>query len=239
MRQRLGLFVMILLVLGGSCGVASAEEPWPDTLAAELFEKLEATEQDCPDAVASTLRRDQTALCAVLDLDLKKFKKRLRQALKQLEDFDVRSSGPWSKASKNWSKRFYLADGIPTWVAFDETVGGLMVVRGWLPGSCPGSDEAVASYSDFDKPPALIRSTHVYPKWPAGGPKHPAEVVLKVQIDTDGVPEVLCALHADPEGQGFEELATAAVQQWRYEPAEQSGTPVPATSTVIVTWNIH
>ena len=55
----------------------------------------------------------------------------------------------------------------------------------------------------------------------------------------DGVPEVLCLVHADPEGQGFEDTAAAAVQQWRYEPAQRDGEAVPSTLTIFVTWNIR
>lgn len=240
MQRSLGLFVMMLLVLGGGGGAASEDEPWRFGLTHELFRELGVEEHDCPDSVASTLRKDQVAECATLELDFKEFKQRLKKALERLDNYDVEPAGRWSKANDDWRKRFYLHGGmLPWWVAFDETNGGLIVVTGGVPRDCPGSEEALASGADADEHAVRIPSTHVEPEWPGGVVTNPAEVMLGVRIDTDGLPEVLCVLHANPEGKGFEEEATKAVQQWRYEPAQRDGEAVQSMMTVHVTWNIR
>lgn len=242
MKAGYSLCMMMGLVLGGISGSAEQAESMNSELAELLFSDLGASKHDCPDAVVHTLRRDQAAQCASLEMDFKGFKKRLRQALKRLDGYKVREvrygSGHWSRMNDNWSKRFFLANGIPTWVAFSEKDSGLMVVRGWLPLSCPGPEEATTRPAfDVDKNPELIQSTYVSPDMPRSAPMQPVEVVLNVRIGADGVPEVLCALHAEPQGQGFEEAAAAAIQQWRYEPAQKDGKPVAASMSVVVNWN--
>jgi hypothetical protein len=240
MRRSLGLLVMMLLVLGGGRGVASTDENWSFGLTYELFRELGVDEHDCPDSVASTLRKDRVAECATLELDFKRFEQRLEKALKRLDSHDVQPAGRWSKANDDWRKRFYLHSGMfPWWVAFNETNGGLIVVTGGVPRDCPGWEEPLASGADVDKRAKLIRSTHVEPEWPGGIEKNAAEVVLGVRIGTDGVPEVLCLVHANPEGQGFEDAAVAAVQRWRYKPAQHDGEAVQSMMTVHVTWNIR
>jgi TonB family protein len=65
-----------------------------------------------------------------------------------------------------------------------------------------------------------------------------ARVVLQVIVRADGTVDEVTLLKCNRPGMGFEDAATNAVKQWRYEPAKSDGKPVDVYFTVTVDFDI-
>lgn len=84
--------------------------------------------------------------------------------------------------------------------------------------------------------PKLIESSKIEPIYPeiARAARVQGNVILQAIIQQDGGVGHLEILRCTRPSMGFEEAATEAVQNWRYEPATQNGRPVEVYFTVIV-----
>src|SRR5688572_24904927 len=100
--------------------------------------------------------------------------------------------------------------------------------------------EAVAQEARRDDPPPPPAPTGVVTKAPvllqAVAPEYPpaalaagkqAEVPVRISIDADGVVTKVEVI--TPQGNGFDEAAVAAAEQYVFEPAEIDGKPAPIT----------
>jgi TonB family protein len=88
--------------------------------------------------------------------------------------------------------------------------------------------------------PRLIPSTRVEPEYPVIARLAWIEgrVVFKAIILKDGSVGDLEILLVKPPGMGFDESATEAVRQWRYEPSILNGRPVDAWFTIAVEFTL-
>jgi len=89
--------------------------------------------------------------------------------------------------------------------------------------------------------PVLIQETKLEPEYPelARVARLEGNVILQAVIRTDGSVAQIEVLRSNRPNMGFEESAIAAVQHWRYEPAQQNGRPVEVYFTVIVEFTLH
>jgi protein TonB len=88
--------------------------------------------------------------------------------------------------------------------------------------------------------PVRIEESYVRPEYPeiARVARVSAEVILQAIIWHDGTVGECKCLRCTQKGYGFEEMAIAAVEQWRYMPATQDGEPVDVYFTIIVDFDI-
>lgn len=93
----------------------------------------------------------------------------------------------------------------------------------------PGEPEAEApAQPQLDKPPRLIRFVEAAAP-PALARRGQAEVILLIDVNDKG--EVERVAVATPAGDGFDEAAVAAAQQFGFEPGEAGGKPVAVRIT--------
>jgi len=89
--------------------------------------------------------------------------------------------------------------------------------------------------------PELIPETKVEPAYPEAARRAHIEgkVILQLVVRRDGTVDRVKILHAPDLDLGFADAARAAVSQWRYRPAQQSGRPVDVYLTVVVNFQIE
>lgn len=89
--------------------------------------------------------------------------------------------------------------------------------------------------------PELIAETRVEPAYPEAARRARIEgrVILQVVVRRDGTVDRVKVLSAPDLDLGFVDAAKAAVSQWRYRPAQQSGRPVDVYLTVVVNFQIE
>ena len=88
--------------------------------------------------------------------------------------------------------------------------------------------------------PERIEESYVRPEYPemARAARVEGQVILKAVICHDGSVGMFQVLRCAPQGFGFAESATSAVQQWRYHPATQDGQPVDCYFTIVVDFDL-
>jgi protein TonB len=88
--------------------------------------------------------------------------------------------------------------------------------------------------------PVRIEECWVRPEYPdlARAARVSGEVILRAIILCNGAVAGTEVLRCTAPGFGFEESAVAAVEQWRYLPATQDGTPVAVYFTIIVEFDL-
>lgn len=84
--------------------------------------------------------------------------------------------------------------------------------------------------------PVRIEESYVQPQYPelARIARIQGNVILQAVIHREGGVGEIAVLRSTHPGVGFEDAATEAVSQWRYEPATQNGRPVEVYFTIIV-----
>jgi len=89
--------------------------------------------------------------------------------------------------------------------------------------------------------PVRLEQYYVRPEYPeiARTARVQGNVVLQAVINCAGCVESVKVLRCNQPCMGFEESATDAVRQWRYEPATQGGRPVAVYFTVYVEFTLR
>jgi len=89
--------------------------------------------------------------------------------------------------------------------------------------------------------PVLLLDTKVTPEYPelARVARVDGQVILQAIVRKDGSVGDVSVIRVNRPSLGFEDMATAAVLQWRYEPALQNGKPVEVYFTVVVDFSLH
>jgi len=77
-------------------------------------------------------------------------------------------------------------------------------------------------------PPQIILSTQKEPTFPpaAWAARHDGAVLLEMTVQKDGAVGDVKVVQCTHPRVGFEEAATAAVKEWRFEPGVENGEPV-------------
>jgi protein TonB len=88
--------------------------------------------------------------------------------------------------------------------------------------------------------PVRIPESYVEPEYPemARVARLEGRVILQAVIDGEGLVREIEVLRCNRPYVGFEEAATVAVQQWRYEPAMQNERPVSVFFTIRVDFEL-
>ncbi len=104
----------------------------------------------------------------------------------------------------------------------------------------PSEGPLMAGIGDVSVP-VLIESTRVQPEYPelARQAKVQGKVILQAVIFKDGSVSDIQVLQTPGEKLGFDESAVAAVRQWRYKPALQSGRPVDVIFTIVIDFTLR
>ena len=141
-----------------------------------------------------------------------------------------------------------LATGVPGGIPGGLPGGAPGGIPGGIPDGVPGG--VVDRLSVRDEPlrpgignvtmPELIESSKVVPVYPeiARVSRVEGRVILQAVIHEDGTVAELEVLRVSPDNFGFAESAVDAVEQWRYKPALQNGTPVDVYMTVVVEFRL-
>jgi protein TonB len=89
--------------------------------------------------------------------------------------------------------------------------------------------------------PMRIAESYIQPVYPelARKAKIEGKVFLQAIVQKNGDIGEVSLLRCNRPGLGFEESAIGAVEQWRYQPATQSGKPVDVFITVIVDFTLQ
>jgi protein TonB len=104
----------------------------------------------------------------------------------------------------------------------------------------PSEGPVMAGVGDVSVP-VLIESTKVQPEYPelARQAKVQGKVILQAVIFKDGTVGDIQVLQTPGEKLGFDETAIAAVRQWKYKPALQSGRPVDVIFTIVIDFTLR
>ena len=107
---------------------------------------------------------------------------------------------------------------------------GLVLMSFGVGFAWAGDDDEAA----YDTPPKMIDSTMVAPKYPEEGRKNAVagRVLVKALISVEGEVAEMEIMEGIEDYPAFGEAAMAALGQWRFEPAELDGKPVPAEVVV-------
>jgi TonB family protein len=95
---------------------------------------------------------------------------------------------------------------------------------------------AAAANGTPTKPPSVISKIDPAYSEEARQAKYNGSVSIQVIIDQDGFPIKLRIVH--PIGLGLDEKALEALKQWRFNPANRGGEPVPYQATVEITFRL-
>lgn len=71
-------------------------------------------------------------------------------------------------------------------------------------------------------PPVVLKQ--VNPKYPHGKSSKESEVLVGLEVDTEGMPQNVHVITSG--GDGFDQAAIDAVQQYRFQPATVDGKPI-------------
>jgi len=218
--------------------VAGAESN-RDKAISKIIEGLEAKRRPCPERLEIS-GYTESAVCADVDSDVKQFRKLLRKTLRKGDpSLNALIEERKSQDGTLWAAKL-LVNGAFMWDLYLETPTGLIVLAS--PPSCVPTTGDVPfiladERSDLDSIPL---ATHREPaQYPARSrtERRGGIVVLDALIGEDGSISGTCTVYASPPGYGFEEAARAAVQQWKYEPAQKDGKPVAVITRVVTTFS--
>ncbi|MEZ5065970.1 MAG: energy transducer TonB [bacterium] len=106
-------------------------------------------------------------------------------------------------------------------------------------GALAATDEAPVpdGYFKYDKPPKLVRFAE--PVYPAEALAGQIEGVVMLRLVVGVTGDVLSATASSSTAEIFEIPAMAAAEQWKFEPAEAEGQPVPATIVVPMEFSLN
>jgi protein TonB len=125
----------------------------------------------------------------------------------------------------------------------DDVILGVAEPPPSTPGRRAGSgvDEPVLAGVGNTTNPVLIPESRVPPEYPeiARRGRVEADVILQAIVEPDGSVKDPRVLRCTTRGFGFEEAATNAIRQWRYEPALQDGQPVAVYFTIQVEFTLR
>ncbi len=209
---------------------------------------LEVRDPSCPGAgTVPWVETGQFSTCAGLDADFKQFKKRWRRLLNNSPSFRADPKGGWDKMSTGIRTNLFRYQGLPGTVYFDEEQGRAFFTVRITISACPGADPKLPGPNETVYrigSPGVIKpekALSVNPGFPTSLQKSRSggTVILRAIIDTDGVPDRLCVLEADPNNRDMKDSALDAVRLWRYDPALKDDTPVPFYLTIQVNFEIQ
>ena len=106
-----------------------------------------------------------------------------------------------------------------------------------LPPPPPPPNSSGGDFFVFDKPPKV--RNHVNPEYPALARSGEIEGIVVVKCTVDEKGKVIRVSILQTASPIFNEAALAAVRKWTFEPAEQSGNPVPATITIPLEFTLN
>lgn len=88
--------------------------------------------------------------------------------------------------------------------------------------------------------PSLLPDSRVAPEYPPAAMAVQLEgvVVVAARVDADGLVQGVDVLECSHPSVGFEAAVTAAVEQWRFEPAQLDGEPVDSVVLYRVGFNV-
>jgi len=229
---------------------AWSEEPeGPGGLVRGILREIGAAVEPCPQEVTDAFV-DREVVCGVYAKGYSQFRLDWDTSL---DRYDVRSrltpASPWALRAGRYV-RDYEAGDLKLTVAFDAESGRLVTaftlpdpgpengppVPGGVTsaGSAPRAGVAMAGFGGVSLP-LLIPESRVEPALPRRAAEMGIRgvVTLQVLVRRDGSVGEVRVLRVEPPGWGFEEAASNAVGQWRYEPARREGEPVDAWFTVL------
>lgn len=119
----------------------------------------------------------------------------------------------------------------------EETIEDTTLDMDNLPDAPPPPPPGGGDFFVFDKAPKPRRQ--VAPEYPTVARQAEIEgrVTMKITVDENG--RVIAASVLQSDAEVFNEPALAAVRQWVFEPAEQSGNPVKATIIVPLEFTLN
>lgn len=213
-----------------------------------MVEQLDAHVVPCRPTDVSSLRSDQEALCAALDLDDKAFRQAWKEALRE-SPVRVESKSNWQGRKSGVLKRLYRADFAP--VAVTKDLDGPLLVfvysrlgrckDGWYDGpavseeGCQEVGEVAAG--ELVCPKRTQNSFAVFPKEELVN-RRSAAVSLTIVVGIDGSVRAACIREANPASRAFMYSAATAAIQWKYTPGTVDGDPVEVYVDAYLTFEI-
>jgi TonB family protein len=153
---------------------------------------------------------------------------------------------PWTYKRGRYVRVFEVEEKELT-VSFDDR-GGRVVLSyegesespgGAEPGPARKEPPRVAGFGGVSLP-EVVEASRVDPDYPSAAKERGIEgsVILEVVVLRDGTVGEVSVLRRRPEGWGFEQAATGAVKQWRFEPARHEGVAVDAVFTTTIEFDL-
>ena len=86
------------------------------------------------------------------------------------------------------------------------------------------------------KPPTLVSKVEPQYSEEARAAKYMGTVVLQIVVDVDGKAKDIEVVNG--LGLGLDEQAVAAIKQWKFNPAQRDGGPIPVLATIEVNFKL-
>ena len=243
-RSRVVAAALVAAVI--ACGAVAAGEISP---ARELVERvlgyLGLRVEACSGTIAQAWP-DRSTLCAPYGGSFSAFKLDVETTLRRHNiSSAIKSIEPWTYSVGSY-KHVVEVEGEQITVVFDEKQRRVVLA---LPAGEKGdlvaevttgrpSAPRLAGFGGVSVPRVRVDG-RVRPDYPVAAYTEGirGDVTLRALVRRDGSVGEVEVLRVDPDGFDFETAAVAAVQQWRFDPAELDGEAVDAMHTIRVTFD--
>jgi len=244
----------LALLLALSPAIAG-EEPLDATrlFAERMFDTVRAEAVDCPESSG----RESEAHCARFPGAFSAFKFRWDEGARLDFQGEFVPQGSWKRKPDGYLREYDL-EAATVIVRFvekaarveatcrppepeteEETVVSTRLKLREELLDCPSEDELPEDLSGVT-PPILVRESDKDPIYPPTALERglSGSVTLRLLVDRDGTVKSANVLRSANPGRGFEEAASAAARQWRYEAARYLHRPVQFCLEVVVEFEL-